>query len=208
MTSFVIKAHENRVLPAAWNTAPDCPFCRIVRGESQSYALYEDDMILAILDIMPLRFGHTLVIPKTHVSRVSELPDEFAAQCGIAVSKVARAISGALQNTALNVVCNQEYAQAVPHVHYHIIPAPRPDDAPAPALASMPVPGPDTQAGPPQLPDVVADPREARDRVAQPLTEKEMHRREYELRNTLEEDDARRLMASVRALLGVAPQKL
>ncbi len=117
MTSFVIKAHEDRALPPAWNTAPDCPFCRIVRGEAPSYILYENDMILAILglfpchdapidwltcrivvgmdtDIMPLRPGHTLVIPKTHISRVSELPDDFAAQCGIAVSKVARAVSG------------------------------------------------------------------------------------------------------------------
>ncbi len=117
MTSFVIKAHEDRALPPAWNTAPDCPFCRIVRGEAPSYILYENDRILAILglfpchgahidwltcrivvgmdtDIMPLRPGHTLVIPKTHISRVSELPDDFAAQCGIAVSKVARAVSG------------------------------------------------------------------------------------------------------------------
>ena len=86
---------------------------------------------------MPLRHGHTLVIPKLHTSRVSDLPDEFAAECGKAVSKLSRAISGgashfyaslgrhqgasltpalAVNNTALNVVCNQEYAQAVPHV--------------------------------------------------------------------------------------------
>ncbi|KAI0720547.1 HIT-like protein [Cerioporus squamosus] len=195
MTSFVIKTHENRVLPTAWNTAPDCPFCRIVRGEASSYILYENDMILAILDIMPLRPGHTLVIPKTHTSRVSELPDDFAAQCGIAVSKVARAVSGALQNTALNVVCNQEYAQAVPHVHYHIIPAPRPDTGEGESQASAP--------GPP-VSDT--DFREARDRVTQPLTEKEMHWREYELRNALKEDDARKLVTSIRALL--APQRL
>ena len=49
MTSFVLKAHQNRVLPATWNTAPDCPFCRIVRAEAPSYTLYENDMILAIL---------------------------------------------------------------------------------------------------------------------------------------------------------------
>ncbi len=45
-------------------------------------------------DIAPLRRGHTLVIPKTHVSRVSELPGEFAAACGMVVTKVARAITG------------------------------------------------------------------------------------------------------------------
>ena len=86
---------------------------------------------------MPLRPGHTLVIPKIHTPRVSELAPEFAAATGIAVSKVARALAEgrshfgllatqslkqrnnrdiALDNTGLNVVCNQEYAQAVPHV--------------------------------------------------------------------------------------------
>ena len=46
------------------------------------------------LDIAPLRRGHTLVVPKTHISRVSELPGEFAAACGMVVTKVARAITG------------------------------------------------------------------------------------------------------------------
>lgn len=83
---------------------------------------------------MPLRKGHTLIIPKTHFARLSELPPEFAAAVGEAVTKIAHAItqgvsriaSGgvscvtdlleAVDNTALNVVCNQEYAQAVHHV--------------------------------------------------------------------------------------------
>jgi HIT domain len=97
------------------------------------------------IDILPLRKGHTLVIPKIHQSRISELPPDYAASVGEAVSKVADALTKsmytkhygvllcrsaicsatlihshgslvALQNSALNVVCNQEYAQAVPHV--------------------------------------------------------------------------------------------
>lgn len=79
-------------------------------------------------DILPLREGHTLVIPKIHHSRVSELPTEYAAATGEAISKVAAALTKgessippalsvsnrttiALGKTGLNVVCNQEYAQ-------------------------------------------------------------------------------------------------
>ncbi|KAI0667598.1 HIT-like protein [Trametes maxima] len=174
MTSFIIQMHEHRPLPPEWKTDPVCVFCRIVRGEAPAYKLYENDRVIAILDIMPLRAGHTLVIPKVHVPRVSELPDEFAAACGMAVSKVSRAVTAAVGHTGLNVVCNQEYAQAVPHVHYHIIPAPRPGATQQP------------QRG---------------DRVMEPLTEKEMHKLEYESRSVLDENTARRLVESIQARL-------
>ncbi|KAI0647977.1 HIT-like protein [Trametes meyenii] len=192
MTSFIIQMHEHRPLPLEWKTSPDCVFCRIVRGQAPAYKLYENDRVIAILDIMPLRAGHTLVIPKVHVPRVSELPDEFAAACGMAVSKVSRAVAAgtsrnvplacpltlrtctAVEHTGLNVVCNQEYAQAVPHVHYHIIPAPRP------GATEPPLRG---------------------DHVVKPLTEKEMHRLEYESRNALDENAARSLVESIRARL-------
>lgn len=115
MTSFIIKAHEGRPVPSSWRSHPDCPFCRIIRGEAPAFRLFEDDRVIAILgafslpdylnlrhlprlfwvfeDILPLRAGHTLVIPKIHYSRVSELPAEFAAAVGEAVSKVANALT-------------------------------------------------------------------------------------------------------------------
>ncbi|KAH7336834.1 HIT-like domain-containing protein, partial [Rhizoctonia solani] len=80
--------------------------------------------VLAILDIQPIRRGHALVIPKPHVQRLSDLSPELAGAVGAAVSRVTGAICRGLGITALNVVSNQEYAQAVPHVHYHIVPAP------------------------------------------------------------------------------------
>ncbi|KAI9058454.1 HIT-like protein [Trametes sanguinea] len=152
-----------------------CAFCKIVRGEAPAYKMYETDKVVAILDIQPLRPGHTLVIPKIHIPRVSELPDEFAGECGKAVSRVAKALATVLGNTALNVVCNQEYAQAVPHVHYHIIPAPKPGSEPEPLLKT--------------------------DHVTKPLTQKEMHKLEFESRNDLDEEFARRLVDNVRARL-------
>lgn len=86
------------------------------------------------IDILPIRQGHVLVIPKVHYQRLSDLPADIARATGEAVSKVANALTKgaahpfcafvtlcscdiqAMDNTALNVVCNQEYAQAVPHV--------------------------------------------------------------------------------------------
>ncbi|KAG9023518.1 hypothetical protein FS837_005761 [Tulasnella sp. UAMH 9824] len=106
------------------NRPDDCAFCNIIAGKQRAFPVFEDDHTIAILDILPIRTGHALVIPKQHISRLSELPEEVAGRLGQAVTKVAGAIARALDNTALNVVCNQEYAQAVPHVHYHIVPAP------------------------------------------------------------------------------------
>jgi len=153
MTSFVIQSHIDRVLAPSWNQDDTCAFCRIIQGIARSTKLYEDDDVIAILgvcyntslgrlkgspidmstDILPLRPGHTLVIPKIHITRLSELPPEIAAAVGRTVSRVAKALTEggiyrpclcfswwwyeATGNTGLNVVCNQEYAQAVPHVN-------------------------------------------------------------------------------------------
>lgn len=179
MTSFIIKAHEGLSIPTSWKTEPQCPFCQIIQGEAPAFRLYEDDKVIAFLDILPLRPGHTLVVPKTHYSRVSELPPEFAAAVGATVTKVAHALTEALENTGLNVVCNQEYAQAVQHVHYHIIPAPT---AFSTATSSNAAAG-----------EV--------DRVAKPLTQKEMHLKEFQNRNLLDDDEARQLVEKIRARL-------
>ncbi|KAH9480545.1 Protein hit [Psilocybe cubensis] len=178
MTSFIIKAHEDRPPHSTWKEDPECAFCRIIRGELPASKVYENDKVIAILDIMPLRKGHTLVIPKAHISRLSELPSELASSVGEAVSKVAYALTQALDNTALNVVCNQEYAQAVPHVHYHIIPAPRLNSSGRGVEAT------DEAVG-----------------GKAPLTHREMHQKEFEAREELDEDDAKDLLKGIRARL-------
>ncbi|KAG2129191.1 HIT-like protein [Suillus bovinus] len=179
MTSFLIGAHTNRSIPTEWkdDADRDCPFCRIIAGEMPSTRLYEDDKVIAILDILPLRRGHTLVIPKAHYSRVSELPSEYASAVGQAVTKVAHGLTKALGNTALNVVCNQEYAQAVPHVHYHIIPAPSFDSS------------------------ARAEPSEKAKENGRVLSQREMHQREFESRDELDEDEGKALAVRIRASL-------
>jgi len=174
MTSFIIDAQKNRSVHSSWKQDPDCPFCRIVRGELPAYRVFENEEVVAILDILPLRRGHTLVIPKIHLSRLSELPSEFAAATGEAVTKVAHAVTQALGNTALNVVGNQEYAQAVHHVHYHIIPAPSPSST--------------------KNNSEEKDPRI-------PLTSKEMHKLEFESRTELDDKDAEVLVRKICARL-------
>ncbi|KXN88144.1 Protein hit [Leucoagaricus sp. SymC.cos] len=181
MTSFIIQSHVDRDPAPSWSQDDTCAFCRIVQGAVPATKLYEDDEVMAILDILPLRPGHTLVIPKIHISRLSDLPPGLAAAVGRAVSRVARALTEATGNTGLNVVCNQEYAQAVPHVHYHIIPAP--------IFDSSENKQPARKSSKSSLRDVV------------PLSRKEMHQKEFELREELDEEEARILAEKVRARL-------
>ncbi|KAF8195499.1 HIT-like protein [Pholiota molesta] len=178
MTSFIINAHKNRQPHPDWAHHPDCAFCRILKGELPANVVYEDDEVIAILDILPLRKGHTLVIPKAHISRLSELPPEIAGAVGRSVSKVAHALTQALENTALNVVCNQEYAQAVPHVHYHIIPAPKFGSSAKGVEATNEAVG-----------------------GRAPLTHRDMHQKEFEARDELDEDEAKLLLAQMRSRL-------
>lgn len=70
----------------------DCAFCRIVAGQSSAYVVYEDDENIGFLDILPLRPGHTLVIPKKHVEQMSHLDAKTAASLSHALVKTIRAV--------------------------------------------------------------------------------------------------------------------
>ncbi|KAL1742032.1 HIT-like domain-containing protein [Schizophyllum fasciatum] len=185
MTSFIIKAHLNRRIHPDWlkdgaqvkmldDDSATCTFCRIVRGELPARKVFENEHVVAFLDIMPIRKGHTLVVPKVHFMRLSDLPEEYAGALGAAVSRVCNALVQALDHTALNVVCNQEYAQAVPHVHYHIIPAPKIGSATEEVSYSASQP---------------------------PISLGAVHRMELEGRDELEEDEASELMQAITARL-------
>jgi histidine triad (HIT) family protein len=102
----------------------DCIFCKIIAGEIPSYKVYEDDYSLAFLDISPITKGHSLVLPKTHVPKLSSLEDDYLSGLMIALKKMARAVEDALQPEGLNVFINQgEVAgQVVPHLHIHLVP--------------------------------------------------------------------------------------
>lgn len=99
-------------------------FDKILDGEIPCHRVYEDDAVLAFLDIGPLSNGHTLVIPKERKAQLHELSDEAAAALGRALPRIARAVMQATGAQNYNILQNNGAAahQAVMHVHFHIIP--------------------------------------------------------------------------------------
>lgn len=102
----------------------DCVFCKMVAGEIPVVRIYEDETVLAFLDIGPISDGHTLVIPKEHCSLVHECQADVLAEVGRRLGRIAGAVVDAMQAEGYNVLCNNGRAagQVVDHVHFHIIP--------------------------------------------------------------------------------------
>ena len=103
---------------------PETIFDKILAGEIPCHRLYEDEHVLAFLDVGPLSHGHTLVIPKERKATLHELSDDSAAAIGRLLPRLCRAVKAATGATAYNVLQNNGAAahQAVMHVHFHIIP--------------------------------------------------------------------------------------
>lgn len=104
----------------------DTIFGKILRGEIPCHKVFEDDRVLAFLDIMPLSTGHTLVIPKEPAETLDKLSDESAAAIGRVLPRLCRAVVKATGCADYNILQNNGAAahQAVFHVHFHIIPKP------------------------------------------------------------------------------------
>ena len=104
--------------------AADCVFCKIVAGLIPSTRVFEDEHIIAILDIAPLADGHLLIIPRSHHSQITEMSAEQSAALGRHVPRLASAVLAVTGAAGLNVLQNNGRAagQAVDHVHVHLIP--------------------------------------------------------------------------------------
>ncbi|MBD3281583.1 HIT domain-containing protein [Candidatus Uhrbacteria bacterium] len=102
----------------------DCLFCKIAAHEVESDIIYEDDKVIAFLDINPVNHGHTLVVPKKHSEQLLELPDELAEPVIATIKKIMRALMNLPDVEGVNVMQNNYEAagQVVPHVHFHVIP--------------------------------------------------------------------------------------
>ena len=100
-------------------------FARILRGELPAIKIYEDEQVLAFMDIMPQADGHALVIPKTPAVTLLDLPADVAAYTIQIVQKIARAIETALdaKGIVLMQLSGEAAGQTVPHVHFHLIPS-------------------------------------------------------------------------------------
>lgn len=101
-------------------------FSKIIRGEIPCHRVYEDEQVLAFLDINPLSVGHTLVIPKEPAVSLDSLSDESAAALGRILPRICRAVIAVTGIKEYNVLENNGAGahQAVAHVHFHIIPKP------------------------------------------------------------------------------------
>jgi len=104
--------------------AVDCIFCKMVAGEMPAEKIYEDEIVLAFLDIGPVSDGHTLVIPKQHFERLHDCPAELLGEVACRLRRIAEAIAGAMESDGYNLLCNNGRAagQLVEHLHFHIIP--------------------------------------------------------------------------------------
>jgi histidine triad (HIT) family protein len=100
----------------------ECIFCKIINGDIPSKKLYEDDKVIVIMDVNPKVDGHSLVIPKEHVTDFMEISDELLTH----VYKVAREVSNTLMTklnaNALTLGVNYGDSQVVKHFHLHLLP--------------------------------------------------------------------------------------
>ncbi|ATG97517.1 HIT family protein [Mesoplasma lactucae] len=106
-------------------TSQDCIFCKIVNKEISAPIVYENEYVLAFLDLQPNSNGHTLVIPKKHFKDLSDTDDKYLEEVAKAKKIVANHIlESDLKPKGINYVSNQgeEAYQAVFHYHEHIIP--------------------------------------------------------------------------------------
>ena len=102
----------------------DCLFCKIVKGEIPAAKIYEDENVLAFLDVNPDSKGHTLVIPKQHAQDIFDIEKESLQKVFIAAKIIAQKLKDSLRADGINLMqANGKAAnQVVMHFHLHLIP--------------------------------------------------------------------------------------
>ena len=101
-----------------------CVFCEIIKGNIPSRKVYEDDDIIAILDIAQTTYGHTLVMPKKHYQDIETVDPEILQKLILKVQELAKKLSTNLKAEGHNILVNtnEVSGQTVHHLHFHIIP--------------------------------------------------------------------------------------
>jgi histidine triad (HIT) family protein len=102
----------------------DCIFCEIAEKSSEAEIVFENDRFVAFLDINPVNYGHTLVIPKKHYDNFLTIPITELEELTKLTQYLSGAIKRALKADGFNVISNNgtSAGQSVFHFHYHIIP--------------------------------------------------------------------------------------
>lgn len=103
----------------------DCIFCKIIAKQVPSTIVYEDDEIIAFLDVRPINPGHTLVIPKNHAAGLEELDSQLGGRLFQVAGRIAAALrKSGIRCEGINVWLADGKAafQEIPHIHIHVIP--------------------------------------------------------------------------------------
>lgn len=100
----------------------DCIFCKIVNGEIPCYKVYEDDVVMAYLDINPISVGHTLIIPKKHTLDLSSIDNETLIHIFECARKLRKRMENKLNIDGLTLIQNNGDVQEVKHFHMHLKP--------------------------------------------------------------------------------------
>jgi histidine triad (HIT) family protein len=99
-----------------------CLFCRIVAGEEPASIVVETAEAVGFLDTRPVFKGHVLIVPRTHIPTLVELPDDLLQPLFGCARSVAAAMVSALSAQGSFVAMNNVVSQSVPHVHVHVVP--------------------------------------------------------------------------------------
>lgn len=102
--------------------ADRCKFCKIVRGDLDSFVVFDDDISVGVLDHRPLFPGHVLLIPKLHYITVGDLPEDLVGLFFTNVQLLSKAVEQGMQSQGTFIGMNNRVSQSVPHLHVHIVP--------------------------------------------------------------------------------------
>jgi histidine triad (HIT) family protein len=100
----------------------ECVFCAIVAGQTPASIVYEDDEHVAFLDVRPLFHGHTLLVPRTHVVTLPDLPPPAVGPFFAAAQRLSAAVPDAMGAAGSFVALNNVVSQSVAHLHCHVVP--------------------------------------------------------------------------------------
>jgi histidine triad (HIT) family protein len=99
-----------------------CTFCAIVAGDLPAARVLEDDLCVAFLDARPLFHGHVLLVPRTHVETLPDLPPDAVGPLFTRAQRLSVAVREAMEAAGTFVAMNNVVSQSVPHLHVHVVP--------------------------------------------------------------------------------------
>jgi histidine triad (HIT) family protein len=102
----------------------NCIFCKIVKKQAPASIIYEDQTVLAFLDLRPVNEGHTLVIPKSHYETIYDIPEDLIGKVHQKAKQIAVAVKKTVNAQGISIIQQNERAanQDIFHFHIHVIP--------------------------------------------------------------------------------------